>query len=138
MNARSVYFLVFQPAPQRHCTISRTEKRDEYSVYIQVMVRLEGTNMTNISAQHPLVATGGTRIAHSVFFSDTQLPVCMPELRANISATANLSKAPTEDFLTSDDLFIVELKHVRTLQPLCNVGLAQYQQTLVSCKPFCG
>lgn len=79
---------------------------------MQVMVRLEGTDMTNNSAQHPLVATGGTQIAKNVFYSDHDLEVFMPELRPNTSKVQSLDQTPADTFLDMHDPFILGLKHV--------------------------
>lgn len=83
---------------------------------LQVLVRLEGTNITNCTAEHHLVATGGTRIATDVFYSDQELTVFMPEIRANTTTTGTLTQAPDE-FLRSNDTFIVELKEVSYKSP---------------------
>ena len=82
----------------------------------QVLVRLEGTNITNCTAEHPLVATGGTRIATDVFYSDQEFTVFMPEIRANTTTTQTLTQAPDE-FLRSNDTFIVDLKQVSYESP---------------------
>lgn len=94
---------------------SRVASEQSAPMYVQVMVRLEGTSLRNNTAPHPLVATGGTLIAQNVFFSDDDTPVFMPELRPNTTTASRLSQAPKKDFLAADDSFIVSLKHVCTL-----------------------
>lgn len=88
---------------------------------MQVMVRLQATNITNNTAQHPLVAAGGTKIAKSVFYADQPLDIFMPDLRPNTSTSNNITAAPTDEFLDMQDRFIVAVKFVRCSAFLVNL-----------------